>query len=144
MSKVEVRTLLVKLFLFVAIPMIAIGCGTSSPSEGINTDTPTTGDGEILYAQYCSSCHGFDQGGDIRDIPPPHNSNGHTWHHPDQQLIELVLDGLNFAVEGQQTMPAFGDLLNDSEVRAILDYVKTWWTQEQRDFQATVTAEAQQ
>lgn len=83
------------------------------------------------------------------DIPPPHNKNGHTWHHPDCQLVEIVLRGsgemgtmmrrMMGAPEGTPRMPAFGDILSRGDVEAILGYIKTWWTAEQRETQALIT-----
>lgn len=94
----------------------------------------------MLYAQNCATCHGGATGGTLKAIPPPHNANGHTWHHPDQQLKEMVLDGITFSLE-EQKMPAFKDRLSEADVEAILAYIRTWWTSEQKIFQATVTAE---
>lgn len=48
------------------------------------------GFGATLYAQNCASCHGANLEGqadwqqpdaDGALLPPPHDSNGHTWHH---------------------------------------------------------------
>lgn len=128
---------------FMGVLLLAAACG-GAPSDGPAAPPPVIATGEALYAENCSRCHGFDEGGDIRDIPPPHNQNGHTWHHPDQQLSEIVLTGLDFAIEGQQTMPAFKDKLSADQVQAILDYIKTWWTEDQRSFQSTVTAGSEQ
>jgi mono/diheme cytochrome c family protein len=36
-------------------------------------------------------------------------------------------------------MPAFEGILTADDVAAILAYLKTWWTDEQREFQAEVT-----
>lgn len=36
-------------------------------------------------------------------------------------------------------MPAFRDRLSDTELEAVLAYIKTWWTEEQRRFQDEVT-----
>jgi mono/diheme cytochrome c family protein len=36
-------------------------------------------------------------------------------------------------------MPAFAGQLSEQEVEAILAYIKTWWTDEQRAAQARVT-----
>lgn len=83
------------------------------------------------------------------DVPPPHNASGHTWHHPDCQLIDTVLNGPG-AMSGMMRemmgvppdtprMPAFKDNLTEGEVRAVLAYIKTWWTEEQRRHQAKIT-----
>lgn len=99
--------------------------------------------GKALYRENCQSCHGGETGGQLRDIPPPHNANGHTWHHPDQQIIDIILNGFSFSVE-RQKMPAFKDALSKEDARAILAYIKTWWTDEQRKWQAEVTAQSGQ
>jgi len=96
--------------------------------------------GGRLYQANCQSCHGGATGGSLRDIPPPHNANGHTWHHADQQIVDIILNGFAFSIEGPQ-MPAFKDKLTEEDARAVLAYVKTWWTKEQREWQAKVTAQ---
>lgn len=101
--------------------------------------SPDVARGETLYNKLCISCHGGSTGGTIRDIPPPHNANGHTWHHPDQQLANIILNGLDLSISSEKKMPAFKDELSDADVQAILAYIKTLWTDEQREFQATVT-----
>lgn len=101
--------------------------------------------GAALYEASCVRCHGGADGGTISDIPPRHNAEGHTWHHPDCLLTEIVRDGLPTrpgAAGTDREMPAFGDELDEAEIEAILAYVKTWWTDEQRASQEEVTAEA--
>ncbi len=94
--------------------------------------------GRDLYQASCQTCHGGATGGKLRDIPPPHNANGHTWHHADQQLTDMTLNGISFSLE-EQKMPAFRDKLTEDDVKAILAYIKTWWTEEQRKSQREVT-----
>ncbi len=94
--------------------------------------------GATLYQANCLVCHGGATGGKLRDIPPPHNANGHTWDHADQQLTGMILNGITFSLE-KQKMPAFKDKLTEEDVKAILAYIKTWWTEEQRSWQRKVT-----
>lgn len=100
--------------------------------------------GAELYQAKCQGCHGGAKGGEISDIPPVHNRNGHTWHHTDCQLEELIENGFD-RWDGmrpdQPKMPAFKGKLSKEEIRAILAYVKTWWTAEQREGQARITRE---
>jgi mono/diheme cytochrome c family protein len=56
-------------------------------------------------------------------------------------LLEIVTQGSDFP---QSQMPTFGDQLTDDEVRAILEYIKSWWGPEERAFQWQVTWQAQQ
>jgi mono/diheme cytochrome c family protein len=39
------------------------------------------------------------------------------------------------------TMPVWRDKLSEDEVRAILAYIKTWWTEDQRQTQVMITRE---
>jgi mono/diheme cytochrome c family protein len=108
--------------------------------------------GARLYEANCLQCHRGAAGGAMMDIPPRHNANGHTWHHPDCQLVETVLNGsgamggmmrqMMGAPEDTPRMPAFQGQLTEEEVLAILAYIKTWWTEEQRAWQAQVSTRA--
>jgi mono/diheme cytochrome c family protein len=110
-------------------------------------------DGAALYAEHCAACHGADlegepdwqrPGPDGRLPAPPHDATGHTWHHGDGFLMDYtrrggqaVLDDLG--VRYDSAMPAFGDILTDDEIEAILDYIKASWPDEIRAFQAERT-----
>ncbi|MCH9036404.1 MAG: cytochrome c [Chloroflexi bacterium] len=105
--------------------------------------------GAMVYTENCASCHGADLEGQPNwQIPlptggfpaPPHDETGHTWHHPDQQLIRITTGGFKVSDERGQ-MPAFGKKLTMEEIREILEFIKTWWSEDQRSYQATVTAE---
>ena len=98
--------------------------------------------GQELYEANCMACHGGATGGDIADIPPPHNAEGHTWHHPDCELVDITLEGLPARPglpDDVPPMPGFADELSEDDVHAVLSYIKTWWTAEQRDHQERVT-----
>ena len=94
--------------------------------------------GGELYDRHCAACHGGATGGQISDVPPPHNAEGHTWHHGDCELIDITLHGLP-PREGFPEMPAFENELTEEEVEAILAHIKTWWEPDQREHQAEVT-----
>ena len=94
-------------------------------------------EGSDLYAANCQVCHGDSNGAGGRGGAPIHNDRGHTWHHPDAQLRGWVLNGkLGF---GSLGMPALGDKLTEPEVDAILTFIKSWWTTDQRDSQADIS-----
>jgi mono/diheme cytochrome c family protein len=107
-------------------------------------------DGAALYAEYCAGCHGANLQGqpdwmvrkpDGKLPAPPHDASGHTWHHADRQLLRIVRDGLDAFAPGYLTdMPSFGDRLTDTEISAILDFIKTRWPERERAFQADRTA----
>lgn len=101
--------------------------------------------GAQVYGQYCASCHGADLGGEPDwKIPnadgtypaPPHDETGHTWHHSDATLTEIVTVGVDVAVS---RMPTYGDLLTEDEIQAVLEFLKSNWGPEEREFQWQVT-----
>lgn len=126
----------------VLVPLMAAlvlaSCGGASKQAAAQPADDLVRRGAGLYQTSCQVCHGGATGGSLRDIPPPHNANGHTWNHADQQLTAMILNGITFSSE-EQKMPAFKDKLTEEDVKVILAYVKTWWTEEQRASQRQVT-----
>jgi mono/diheme cytochrome c family protein len=106
-------------------------------------------EGETLYAQHCASCHGANLEGvpewktvqpDGKLLPPPHDSSGHTWHHPDDLLLSIIAEG---GEPSNSDMPAYADILTDEEAIAILTTIKNSWGPEEREFQWWITAKGQ-
>ena len=108
--------------------------------------------GERLYNVYCSTCHGGPEvvGGraDTLTYPPRHDASGHTWQHPDCELLSIVRNGgddmtralrASQARPGAVEMPAFKERLSDDDIGAVLAYIKTLLTQEERQFQEQVS-----
>lgn len=106
-------------------------------------------DGRALYGENCAACHGADLEGqpDWKTLlpsgrlpAPPHDASGHTWHHSDAQLLRIIRDGLAAIAPGYETdMPAFGDVLTDTEIVAILDFIKSTWPERERAYQQART-----
>ena len=130
--------------------------GTAVPPVPM-LDTEQVAKGMELYSQYCDACHGAALEGapnwrrrlaDGSLPPPPHDSSGHTWHHSDTLLTRITAEG-GQAVYGnvttQSAMPAFGDKLTPTEIAAVLDFIKSKWGKDEREFQwwVTVTGEGQ-
>ena len=103
--------------------------------EGQTDPAEMQSKGAALHAAYCQSCHGDRNGKGTSKGASPHNEKGHTWHHPDIQLRDWILNGK----PGVQAMPAFKGQLRDNDVEAILAFVKTWWTSSQRVIQADIS-----
>ena len=102
--------------------------------------------GRQIYVQHCAACHGQNAEGapnwatpgpDGLDPPPPHDDTGHTWHHSDRVLIESIRDGLSDPLHpgSPLRMPAFGSILSDTEIRAVIEYFKSLWSGENRQWQ---------
>lgn len=110
--------------------------GEPSPAgraeTGVSEEVLSTG--AELYATHCQACHGGRTGEGTTGGAPPHNEAGHTFHHPDAKLKDWILNG-----KFPGTMPAFKDKLTEEEVDAILAYIRTWWTPDQRESQADIS-----
>ncbi|HEV2123859.1 MAG TPA: cytochrome c [Chloroflexota bacterium] len=102
--------------------------------------------GRQVYVQYCASCHGLDAKGasnwqqpDARgNLPaPPHDDSGHTWRHSDAQLAAIIRHGMRdpFNKTPELTMPAFGHVLSDEQIEAVITYFKSLWSREHRQSQ---------
>ena len=98
--------------------------------------------GAHIYTQHCAACHGTrgegqpdwrERGPDGLMRAPPHDESGHTWHHPDAQLIAITKHGLAQMIQQpdyQTHMPVYDGVLNDSEIVAVLSWIKAQWPQE--------------
>lgn len=104
--------------------------------------------GAVLYQSTCASCHVARLQGqpnwqqrqvDGRLPAPPHDETGHTWHHSDEILFNLTKFGpQNYvSAEYQSNMPAFAGILSDEEIIAVLEYIKSTWSEETRRRQAS-------
>lgn len=107
--------------------------------------------GRVVYQRSCASCHGArgegapawqrpDRQGELP--APPHDSEGHTWKHSDGMLYRIVQQGWRdpFNKTQRLTMPAFQGQLSRRETIAVISYLKTLWTPEQRRFQKRESA----
>lgn len=94
--------------------------------------------GKDIYAQYCTSCHGANLEGQPnwrtrqsngRLPAPPHDASGHTWHHSDRELFEMVKHGIPEIVPGYQTdMPKYDDVMSDTDIWAVLSFIESTWS----------------
>lgn len=104
--------------------------------------------GKALYARYCAECHGANLEGQPNwrqrlpdgSLPaPPHDNSGHTWHHSDEVLLYIVADG-GLAFSADSKMPAYKDTLTQEERAAVLDFIKSTWGRQEREYQWWMTA----
>ncbi len=109
--------------------------------------------GQAVYTQHCAACHGVQLEGhpdwttrraDGRLPAPPHNDEGHTWHHPSELLFGIVKHGLvpPYAPAGYASdMPAFGQQLSDEQIWAVLAYIRSQWSAPVRERHDALEAE---
>ena len=105
--------------------------------------------GKIIYESYCVSCHqvnligaenwkGVDEDGHRK--APPLNGTGHTWHHDDATLHNIIKYGLAKIVKNYEgKMIGFGDKINDKQIDSILSYIKSHWEDEIYERQISIS-----
>ena len=134
-----------KLCLGAMVVGVGIGAGSIGMAQDVKGFLPyqnknAVRQGAKLYAKNCASCHGVklegesdwrtpDQDGLMK--APPHDENGHTWHHPDMQLFMITKHGTAKLVGNgyESRMPGFAETLSDVEIVEILAYIKSTWPQ---------------
>lgn len=101
--------------------------------------------GTQIYAEQCASCHGQKLEGQPNwqrrqpsgKLPaPPHDANGHTWHHNDELLFSITKYGIakSAGLDGYDSdMPIYEGVLTDAEIIAVLSYIKSTWPEEIRE-----------
>lgn len=112
--------------------------------------------GKAIYTNNCAACHGESLQGqpnwrermaNSRLPAPPHDKTGHTWHHPDAMLVDMVKNGLvpgKTAPRGYVSdMPAYGATLSDEEIIAVIAYIKSTWPPKVLEAQKEVTLQRQ-
>ena len=126
------------------------GCGDGRIGDPSNP--AQVAEGKRVYEAQCASCHGAKLEGQSnwrQRLPsgkfpaPPHDATGHTWHHSDALLFDMVKRGVGpHAPPGYQSdMPAFGEQLIDGEIAAVLAYIKSTWPEETRKWQTKISAD---
>jgi mono/diheme cytochrome c family protein len=120
------------------------------PIANGDASTETVALGKALYARHCAACHGADLEGQRdwksplasgRMPAPPHDASGHTWHHADGMLFRITKQGPAAVVGGgyQSDMPGFGNVMSDSEIRAVIAFIKSTWPERERAYQAEIS-----
>lgn len=109
-------------------------------AEELDSYQPKSGAAELLaqgkktYDMICAACHGSDGAGKPGQAPP---LDGSEWVNAkgDRRLAEIPLRGLNgpITVKGQQMnfpsgMAAMGASLSDSDLAALLTYIRGSWS----------------
>lgn len=127
---------------------------TPIPKEAVPTIDPENtvlANAQTNYNAYCAHCHGYAGEGQPEDtarrtldlgytLVPPHDASGHTWQHPDQLLFDAIKYGIESPLH-LYPMSGYAHALEDDEIFAIINYIKGWWTPQQRDWQTQLTAQ---
>ena len=134
--------------LAVALAALWLFVWDNSGPDGADATSPDLVErGAVLYQQHCASCHGANLEGQPnwreRDadgmLPaPPHDVTGHTWHHADALLFDVTKWGSTAVVgsDYMSNMPGFAETLSDSDIWAILSYIKSTWPPDIQEIQS--------
>jgi len=136
----------------VAGAVFYIGMRESGPAFIDPSDQALVMQGRTVYANNCAACHGQALQGQPnwrQRLPngrlpaPPHDKAGHTWHHPDAVLLDIIKNGLvpgkTAPPDYESDMPAYGTILSDKEIIAVLAYIKSNWPPKVLQAQKEVT-----
>lgn len=134
----------------IAGTLIALTVGGCERAGAHASDAAKVARGEVVYRQHCAACHGANLEGQPnwrerlpsgRLPAPPHDASGHTWHHADRVLFDLTKRGMQpHAPPGYESdMPAFGNVLSDADIWAVLAYIKSRWPPAIRDKQTSIS-----
>ena len=140
----------IKFFLFIFFLFNLVNSSYASNHYPITRDSKLNNErGKLLYNEYCASCHqvnlsgaknwkGYDSDGHRK--APPLNGTGHTWHHPDQTLHQIIKYGLAKLVKNYKgKMIGFEKNLSDREIDYILGYIKSYWSDEYYNHQISIS-----
>lgn len=128
--------------------------GDAKPGRIDPDDARVVALGREVYAKHCASCHGANlegqpdwrsRGPNGRMPAPPHDASGHTWHHPDAQLLAITRHGLARVIgqpDYRSAMPAYDGVLSDAEILAALSWIKSRWPPAVRARHDAVNAQA--
>ena len=125
-----------------ALAVFAIRTNSRAVPPALSRADPTNvaavAQGRLIYTTRCASCHGSDLQGEA-DWPQrrangtlpasPLNANGQAWQQSDQQLFTTIQRGGQASAPAGtiSAMPAFGDRLGDTDIWAVLSYIKSTW-----------------
>lgn len=123
--------------LLIAAASVAWFAATGDPVKPDPSSPTLVGRGKAVYAQHCAACHAANLEGqpDWRHrlpngrLPaPPHDATGHTWHHSDQALFNMVKNGMPAVIPDYKTdMPTYKAVLSDADIWAVLSFIESTW-----------------
>jgi mono/diheme cytochrome c family protein len=111
-----------------AFAMLLVACGVNEGPAADTGDPATLG--ERTFAQWCVPCHGASGEGFVNALNAPAlNADGESYLLTDEAILAAIIDG--GAASGGNMAP-LGDQLTAEQEMAVLAYVHTLWTDEQR------------
>ncbi len=130
------RTTLLAILTFAVVAVLVL-IFVIRPTAGVpsqaNDGPAHSTDGQVLFEAYCAACHGKNGEAVVPDARVL-NASGETWRLSDDEIKQMIQ-------QGSEKMPAMGADFTDEQTAAVVDYIKAWWTPEQRSAQPAPAGE---
>jgi mono/diheme cytochrome c family protein len=107
----------------------------SRAETGTQPDPKSVARGRQTYDSHCVACHKRDGVGEptvpwsIRRTDfieaMPLDETSHAWHHGDEQLIGMILDG---TARSRTRMPVWRNILSEQDAADLVAYLKSLWS----------------
>jgi mono/diheme cytochrome c family protein len=108
-------------------PALALAsAGVLASTHDVRPASAPAPSGAVLFAKYCSLCHGAGGAGDgraaaVQKVPP---ANLTVSTRPRSYKMQIVRDG-GAALGRSSSMPAWRDVLTDAEIADVVEYVQS-------------------
>ena len=120
---------------FISLVFALLTTGITQAETGKPPDANSVARGKHLYDTHCVACHKRDGVGEpavpwsIRRMDyieaMPLNERSHAWHHGDEQLIVMILDGTS---RSRLRMPVWRQILSVQDAADLVAYIKSLWS----------------
>ena len=120
---------------FISLHILLLVTSITLAQTGIQPDSKSAARGEQLFDAHCVACHRRDGVGEptvpwsIRRAgfieAMPLNETSHAWHHGDEQLIGMILDGTS---RSRTRMPVWRNILSEQDAADLVAYMKSLWS----------------
>ena len=119
----------------ISLLVLLLVTAISQAETGIQPDAKSVARGKQTYDSHCATCH--KRGGVGEPIVPwsirrtdfieamPLDETSHAWHHGDEQLTGMILDG---TARSRTRMPVWRNILSEQDAADLVAYMKSLWS----------------
>ncbi len=119
----------------VSLLFLLLVTSVAQAEAGEQPDPKSAARGRQLYDAHCVACHKRNGVGELA-VPwsirrtdfieaMPLNETSHAWHHGDEQLIGMILDG---TARSRTRMPVWRSILSEQDAADLVAYLKSLWS----------------
>ena len=119
----------------ISLAVLLFVTAITQAQTGTQPDSKSVARGRQLYDAHCVSCHKRNGVGEptvpwsIRRTDfieaMSLNETSHAWHHGDEQLIGMILDG---TARSRTRMPVWRSILSEQDAADLVAYMKSLWS----------------